>query len=125
MNKLNFKLIMVFVEEGKVEDVLDAARAAGATGATILPNARGQGLKRHLTFFGLEFLGPRSVLLFLVEARRADSVMEAVTRAGNLDETLGTGIAIELDVARATGLSAHIEALAEQMPLDDERSGSD
>jgi hypothetical protein len=118
MTEIKFKLILAFVDDGIVESVLDAAREAGATGSTIIPNARGQGLKRHLTFFGLEFLGPRSVLMFLVESRRADAVMDAVTRVGKLDETLETGIAIELDVTRATGLSAHIQTLAEQVPIE-------
>lgn len=115
---MQFKLILAFIDDGKVDAVLDSARAAGATGATIIPNARGQGLKRHLTFFGLEFLHPRNILLFLVEARRATAVMDAITEAGELDETLHTGIALELDVSRATGLGEHIKAMAENLPLE-------
>lgn len=42
---MKFKLIMVFVDQERTDDVLDAACAAGATGATIINNARGQGLK--------------------------------------------------------------------------------
>ncbi len=113
-----FKLIMVFVDEGRVDAVLDAARDAGATGATIIPNARGQGARRHLSFFGLEFLGPRSVILLVVEARRVDEVMTAVTTAGGLDESAETGIAIELDISRVTGMSEHIRMLATQHPVD-------
>ncbi len=113
---MKFKLIMAMVDDGRIEAVLDAARLAGATGATIIPNARGQGLKRHKTFFGLEFLGPRNILLFLVEARRSETVMDAITEAGGLDETAETGIALELDVTRATGLEEHIKVLSEQLP---------
>lgn len=111
---MQFKLIMVFVNEDRTEAVLDAARDAGATGATIIQNARGQGLRQHLTFFGLELMGARSVVLLLVEAGHAEAVMNAVAKAGNLDESLETGIALELDVSRALGLSAHIQKLMEQ-----------
>lgn len=115
---MEFKLIMVFVDDLKVESVLDAGRAAGATGATIIPNARGQGLMRKLTFFGFEYMAARSIILFVVESRRADAVLDAITEAGELDESLETGLAIELDLNRVTGLSQHVAALAREMPLD-------
>ncbi|MFZ2288191.1 MAG: P-II family nitrogen regulator [Halopseudomonas yangmingensis] len=114
---MQFKLIMVFVDDERTEEVLDAARDAGATGATIIGNAQGRGLKPHLTFFGLEFMASRNVLLFLVEARRSDEILQAILQAGKLDESLQTGIALELDVARAVGLSAHIEALTKEHPI--------
>lgn len=113
---MNFKLMMVFVDEDKTEKVLDAARAAGATGATIITNAHGQGLKKTIGIFGLEILNPRDVLLMLVEARRIDDVLAAVTIAGDLDESLSTGIALTLDVEKAVGLSEHISMLASQLP---------
>lgn len=114
---MDFKLIMVFVDHERTVAVLDAARDAGATGATIINNAQGQGLKPHLSFFGLEFMAARSVILVLAESRRTDEIMQAVLAAGKLDESLDTGIALELDVSRAVGLSAHIEALSRAHPL--------
>jgi hypothetical protein len=115
---VKFKLIMVFVDDAKTDLVLDAARAAGATGATIIKYAQGQGLERRTTFFGLEYLAPRDVVLVLVEARRSRGVLDAVSSAAGLDESLETGLALELDVDRALGLSAHIEALAATKPVD-------
>src|SRR5690554_2541956 len=113
---MDFKLLMVFVDQDKIDKVLDAARDDGATGATIINNAQGQGLKPHLTFFGLEFMPARSVIL--VEARRSSEVLQAVSDAGGLDESLNTGIALELDVSQALGLSEHIKALSREHPLD-------
>jgi nitrogen regulatory protein PII len=114
---MDFKLIMIFVDDNKTDQVLDASRAAGATGATIITSARGQGLKKLTGIFGLEILEPRDVVLILVEARRADAVMSAVLAAGQLDESLRTGIALQLDVERALGLSEHVEALSRQLPV--------
>lgn len=113
---IKFKLIMVFVDDEKTDRVLAAARAAGSTGATIIKNARGQGLERQTTFFGLEYLAPRDVILVLVEARRAEAVMAAIVEAGGLDERLDTGLALELEVTRALGLTEHIKALAAAKP---------
>ncbi len=113
---MDFKLLMVFVDQDRTDRVLDAARHAGATGATIINNAQGQGLRPHLTFFGLEFMATRSVILILVEARRAGEVLSAASQAGGLDESLETGIALELDVSQAVGLSEHIKQLSEQYP---------
>lgn len=114
---MKFKLIMVFVDEDKANDTLDAARSAGATGATIINSARGQGLERVIGIFGLEILDPRTVIMVLAEARRADAILEAVTTAGDLDETLGSGIALMLDVEKALGVTEHIQKLEKQNPL--------
>lgn len=115
---LKFKLIMAFVDDRKVDAVLDAGRAAGATGSTIIPHARGQGLKPHMTFFGLEFLASRTIVLFVVEARRAETVMDAISLAGGLDESADTGIALELDISSVRGLSEHVRMLEQQLPPD-------
>lgn len=115
---MDFKLILVFVDDDKTDQVLDAARSAGATGATIIANAHGQGLHPHVGIFGLEIFAPRAVLMILVEARRSSEVLGAVCAAGGLDESLNTGIAIELDVSRAVGLTEHIKSLTQVHPLD-------
>jgi len=113
---IKFKLIMVFVTFEKTDLVLNTARAAGATGATVIKNARGQGLERRTMFLGLEYLAPRDVILILVEARRSEAIMQAVAKAGALDERPDTGLALELDVSRALGLTEHIKALAAETP---------
>ncbi|MFO7578685.1 P-II family nitrogen regulator [Nitrosomonas halophila] len=115
---MHFKLIIVFVDQDRTAQVMDAARAVGATGATIINNARGEGLEKVIGIFGLEILDPRAVIMILAEARRADHVLNAVTEAGNLDESLGTGIAIQLDVDKALGLSEHIKKLEAKHPLN-------
>ncbi|WP_417581969.1 P-II family nitrogen regulator [Nitrincola sp.] len=114
---MKFKLIMVFVDEDKANDTLDAARSAGATGATIINSARGQGLERIVGILGLEILDPRTVIMILAESRRADVILEAVSAAGHLDETLGSGIALMLDVEKALGVSEHIQTLEKNNPL--------
>ena len=64
---MHFKLIIAFVEDTKTSTVMEAARNAGATGATVISNARGEGMKKSKTFLGLSLETQRDVLMFLVE----------------------------------------------------------
>ena len=50
---MHFKLIVAFVEDNKTDEIMEAAREAGATGCTVINNARGEGIKENKTFFGL------------------------------------------------------------------------
>jgi hypothetical protein len=68
---MNLKLIMALVSDEKTDAVIDAARDAGATGATVITSGRGEGLKPEKTFFGLDLAAHRDVLLFLVAEQRA------------------------------------------------------
>jgi len=108
---MHFKLIVVFVEDDKTDAVLDAARQAGATGATVINNARGEGIKRNKTFFGLTLETQRDVLLFLVEEHLSRKILEEIGRVGQLDDEPGTGIAVQIDIEDAVGVQHQIKQL--------------
>ena len=63
---MHFKLIVAFVEDSKTDDIMEAAREAGATGCTVINNARGEGIKESKTFFGLPLAPPSDVVLLRV-----------------------------------------------------------
>jgi len=108
---MHFKLIIAFVEDTKTEAVMDAARQCGATGATVIHNARGEGLKQAKTFFGLSLETQRDVLIFLVEEHLSRHILETIGNIGEFDTAPGTGIAIQLDVEDAVGVTHQIEEL--------------
>lgn len=101
---MHFKMIIVFVEDTKTDKVMDAAREAGATGATVINNARGEGLNVSKTFFGLSLESQRDVILFLVEEHLSRNILEEISDAGELDAQPGSGIAFQLDVEDAVGI---------------------
>jgi len=101
---MHFKMIIVFVLDDKTDPVIDAAREAGATGATVIHNARGEGLEVSKTFFGLNLETQRDVLLFLVEEHLSRQILEKINRAGEFDERPGIGIAFQVDVEDAVGI---------------------
>ncbi len=108
---MNLKLIVAFVSEERSEAVLDAARQAGATGSTVITHARGEGLNPEKTFFGLELTAQRDMLLFLVAAPKAREILETIAQAGALDSEPGAGIAFQLAIEDAVGLSTQQAAL--------------
>ncbi len=112
---MHFKLLVVFVEDDKTDAVMGAARAAGATGATIINNARGEGLKRSKTFFGLTLETQRDVILFLVEEHLSRHILEEIGRVGQFDDKPGTGIAVQIDIEDAIGVQHQISELSNSL----------
>lgn len=104
---MNFKLIISMVKTKETDKIIDAAKAAGGTGATIIP-ARGTGIHEAKTFFGLTLEAQTDLILFLLEEALVDSVLSAIYESGRLKDP-GTGIAFVVDVDRAIGLESQIE----------------
>lgn len=115
---MHFKLIIAFVDEGLTNAVMAAAREAGATGATIINRTRGEGLEEKRTFLGLSLDVQRDMLLFLVEEHLSRTILEEIGRVGEFDDTPGTGIALQLDVEDALGVSRQMSELMERIEDD-------
>lgn len=101
---MHFKLIIAIVEDADTDELVDAAREAGATGATILNQARGEGLAPPKTFFGLDLESQRDVVLFLVEEHLSRRILETIAEVGEFDRQPGAGIAFQIDVEDAVGV---------------------
>ena len=112
---MNLKMIMAFVADTKTEVILEAAREAGATGATVFPSVRGEGLEPAKTFLGLDLTSQRDVLMFLVAAPKAREILEAISEAGKFDEEPGSGIAIQIEIEDAVGLKTQEQKLIQEI----------
>ena len=110
---MHFKLIIALVDDKKTDAVLDAARNAGATGSTILNQVRGEGIQQTKTFFGLNLETQRDMLMFLVEEHMSRQILESISAIGKFDDGPGTGIAFQLDVEDAVGVTRQISKLQE------------
>ena len=116
---MRFKLLVSFVDDHLTEKVTEAARDAGATGCTVITNARGEGLEKKKTFLGLSLETQRDVVLLLVEEHRAGHVLETVGKAGEYDTTSGTGIAFQIDVEDAVGVAHQVQSIAPSLAEED------
>lgn len=110
---MHFKLLIAFVEDSKTEAVIQAARDAGATGCTVVNNARGEGYEAPKSFFGLTLASQRDVVLLLVEQHLSREILEHIGEVGKFDEEPGTGIAIQVDVEDAVGILSQAEHIVE------------
>ena len=110
---MHFKLIIIMAEDNRTQDIIDAARKVGATGCTVLNQARGEGINPTKTFLGLSIDSQVDVILMLAEEHMSRDIMEMAAAAGEFDETPGTGIAFQIDVEDAIGVRHQIEALTE------------
>jgi len=110
---MHFKLIIAFVEDSKTDAIMEAARRAGATGCTVINQARGEGIEERKTFFGLSLTSQRDVLLLLVEQHLSRKILEHIGDVGEFDNKPGTGIAIQLDVEDAVGIMHQAEELGD------------
>jgi len=108
------KLLIAFIEDEYVVDVMDAARAAGATGSTLIREARGEGLRARSGLFGLNFDACRSVLMLVVLAEHSDQIIKAMADAGNFDGSQRGGLVFQVDVERHVGLERQSQAISSE-----------
>ena len=118
MKEFNHQLILCIVNTGYSEAVMDAAKAAGARGGTIL-KARGTGNKEAEKFFKITVQPEKEMVMILVPADIKEAVMHALYKNVGLN-TPGQGIAFALPVDNVVGLSnLHVEMAAEQKLAED------
>lgn len=109
---MRFRLIMAIVKPQLTDKVVDSAKEAGATGATIIP-ARGTGMREAKSFFGLSIENQTDILIFLVEEHAVENILNAIREEGNFQEP-GTGIAFVLPVEQVVGLESQMKIFKEQ-----------
>ena len=112
---MRFKLIAALIDDNQTDAVIDAAREAGATGATVLTGCRGEGLTRGKTFFGLDLTGQRDMVLFVVEEHRSRDILEVVSATAGFEDAPGRGIALVLDIEDAVGLGQQIATIKQEI----------
>nr|VFJ63801.1 MAG: hypothetical protein BECKDK2373B_GA0170837_11294 [Candidatus Kentron sp. DK] len=110
---MHFKLLIALVEDDRTNAIMEATKQAGATGATVLNQARGEGMETSKTFLGLTLETQRDVLLFLVEEHLSRHILETIEEVGEFDkEGKGGGIAFQIDVEDAVGVSHQVRRLS-------------
>jgi nitrogen regulatory protein PII len=97
-----FECILCIVNAGFSENVMDAAKAAGARGGTVL-HARGTGAKEAETFFGITVQEEKEMVMILVPAEIKADVLHTLYHAVGLN-TPGQGIAFSLPVDEVVGI---------------------
>ncbi len=100
--KTKFEAIFCIVNEGFADEVIFAARKAGASGATII-KGHGSSGREAQEIFNIEIQPQKEIIMMVVPAEMKDAVLLEMYNSAGLD-TKGQGIAFSLPVAGAVGL---------------------
>ena len=104
--KSKFVLITTIADKGNVDIVMDAARAAGATGGTVL-SAKGTGTE-IAKFFGVAISEEQEIVHIVAKRADRDAIMKAIMeRAGK--DTPAHGVVFSLPVESALGIRSFEE----------------
>ena len=102
----NYNVIFTIVERGKAETIIKATHDAGAEGATLF-YGRGTGIHEHRKILGIPIEPEKEIVITLIEKEKTDAVLEAIVRAGKLNEP-GSGRAFVVSVDKMVG-ALHLE----------------
>ena len=103
MKKYEHEVIFCIVNAGFSESVMDAAKAVGARGGTVI-RARGTANSEAEKLFNIVIQPEKEVVMILVSSKIRDDILHALYRAVGLN-TPGQGIAFSLPVDQVVGLS--------------------
>ncbi len=98
-----YDLIIAIVDHGYADDVMDAARPAGAQGGTVL-HARGAGIKEAEKFFGITIQPEKEMVFILARHETKRAIMEAICRETGLS-TEGRGLVFSLPAGDVMGVA--------------------
>ena len=102
MNPCKYDLVVTIVNRGFADEVMSAAKKAGAFGGTIM-NARGTGIHEQKKFFGSVIEPEKEMVLILIEHDKRNPVMENICREAGLSKD-GMGVCFSLPVDSVAGI---------------------
>ncbi len=105
--KSDYSMILAFVNQGYSEEVMAAARGAGAGGGTVF-HTRRVGSDEALQFWGIHIQEEREIVLILARKEKKSAIMNAISQnCGARSEAHGMVISIPVD--EVAGLRKEIE----------------
>ncbi len=113
MEKNKYSLIVVIVNNGHTDLVMEASRDAGAKGGTVI-HARGTGNPELEKFYGVPIQPEKEMVLIIVETAIKDKCLSSIYKVAGL-QSKGQGIAFALPVEDAVGLSPIVKKEVENI----------
>ena len=98
----NHDLIVAVINQGCSEDLMTAAKSAGATGGTVV-HARRIGTEDSVKFFGISVQQEKEIVAILVSRESKQAIMKAIGKACGF-KTEARGVIFSLPVDSIAGL---------------------
>ncbi|MDY6344423.1 MAG: P-II family nitrogen regulator [Sphaerochaetaceae bacterium] len=102
MRETQTELLVVIANQGYNNLVMDAARAAGAAGGTVI-HARGTGTERAEMFFGVSLASEKDVILIVTKREQKNAIISSIMEKAGM-ETEAKAICISLPVSGTAGI---------------------
>lgn len=102
MKNTKYELIIVVANHGHSEEVMDAARAEGAGGGTVI-HAKGTGLERAEKFLGVSIADEKELILIVAKAETKNAIMKSIMDHAGL-ESKARSVVFSLPVTDTAGL---------------------
>ncbi len=102
MSEVKYEMVLCIVNAGYSELVMEAAKAAGAGGGTLI-HAKGTANKEAENFFHISIQPDKDCVMMLVPGKIKDAVLHAIYQKAGLD-TPGQGIAFSMPVSKTVGI---------------------
>ncbi len=102
LKNTRYELLVVIANQGYTEPIMEAARAGGAGGGTVL-HAKGTGMEHAEQFLGFSLASEKEAVLMVVASEKKNAVMQAVMEQVGL-KAKAKAIAFSLPVTDVAGM---------------------
>lgn len=99
-----YSLVLAIVNQGHVDDLMDAAKVAGARGGTVL-HGRKIGVEEDASFLGITPQSEKDIVAILTTHDQKNDIMRAITKACGMN-TEARGVVISMPVDDIEGLGS-------------------
>ena len=77
-----YELLLVIANQGYTGSIMDAARAEGAGGGTVL-HAKGTGMEGAARFLGVDLVNEKELVLIVARTAEKNQIMQAIMKGAN------------------------------------------
>ncbi len=102
-HETHFELVLTVVNQGYSDIVMEAARASGARGGTII-NARRTGIDEAIKFFGISLQSEKEIVSIVISKEQKKELMQSISKHCGM-ATDAKGIMISLPVEDCVGIA--------------------
>lgn len=97
-----YELVVIIANQGAIDNVMDAARSAKASGGTVI-HAKGTGRERAQKFLGVSLAEEKEMVFIVAKKEKKNKIMKAVMEKTGLQSKEGAFV-FSLPVTDVTGI---------------------
>lgn len=113
LKETEYELVIVILNQGYSNLVMDAAREQGAGGGTVL-HAKGTGMEKAEQFLGVSIAAEKEMIFIVTKSKGKNAIMKAIMEKAGMDSK-ARSIVFSLPVTSTAGLRLQEEDTSEEI----------